>query len=244
MAGAVSAPPKGATLIRADFHVHSNYSPDSVVTFPRLVEGCRRGGIDTVAIMDHDVLEGAVEFNQLSVEARLKGDYAPRVIVGEEVRTSGGEICGLFLREHVPKGLTPLETMQLIRTQGGLVYVPHPFDILKMKRLKARELEELAHMIDIIEAFNGKPRFPGANWLARRFLKDHDFVSAAGSDSHEPTHFGAVYVEMEEFSGPEELMENLRRGTITGRRYNPLASAYVRLRMRRHDGGGGGGRHN
>lgn len=188
--------------------------------------------------MDHDVLEGAVEFHRLSEEMRLRGEYAPRVLVGEEVRTSGGEICGLFLREHVPKGLTPLETMQLIRAQGGLVYVPHPFDILKLKRLKARELEELAHMIDIIEAFNGKPRFPGANWLARRFLSGHDFARAAGSDSHEPTHLGAVYVEMEEFSGPEDLLEKLKEGKTTGKRYNPLASAYVRLKTRRRDGGG------
>jgi len=96
----VPAPSKGAALIKADFHVHSNYSPDSVISFPRLLEGCRRGGIDAVAIMDHDVLEGAVEFHRLSEEMRLRGEYAPRVLVGEEVRTSGGEICGLFLREH------------------------------------------------------------------------------------------------------------------------------------------------
>lgn len=123
--------------------------------------------------------------------------------------------------------------MRLIRSQGGLVYVPHPFDILKLKRLKARQLEELSGMIDIIEAFNGKPRFPAANVLARRFLKDHPFPRGAGSDSHEPTHLGAAHVEMAEFDGPDDLLKKLSAGKVTGRLYSPLASAYVRLKKRR-----------
>jgi hypothetical protein len=219
-------------LINVDFHVHTIHSPDSVITFHLLVESCRAKGLDAVAIMDHDVIEGAFQFAAKAEELKSNGEWAPRILIGEEVRTSGGEICGLFLKEHVPKGLTPLETMRLIRGQGGLVYVPHPFDILKLKRLKARQLEELSVMIDIIEAFNGKPRFPGANALARRFLEDHQFVRAAGSDSHEPTHLGAARVEMEEFNGPLDMLEKLRGGTITGKRYNPLASAYTRVKMR------------
>lgn len=220
-------------LIKVDFHVHTVHSPDSVITFPMLVEGCRAGGIDVVAIMDHDVIEGAFEFAAKSEELRSRGEWAPRVLIGEEVRTSGGEICGLFLEEHVPRSLTPSETMRLIRSQGGLVYVPHPFDILKLKRLKARQLEELSGMIDIIEAFNGKPRFPAANVLARRFLKDHPFPRGAGSDSHEPTHLGAAHVEMAEFDGPDDLLKKLSAGKVTGRLYSPLASAYVRLKKRR-----------
>jgi predicted metal-dependent phosphoesterase TrpH len=221
-------------IINVDFHVHTVHSPDSVITFDMLVEWCGRRNVDAVAVMDHDVIEGAFEFAALSKERLVRGEWAPRVLVGEEVRTSGGEICGLFLSEHVPKGLTPLETMQMIRSQGGLVYVPHPFDILKLKRLNTRELEELTDMIDIIEAFNGKPRFPGANVLARRFLKSHDFPSGAGSDSHEPTHLGAAHVEMEEFEGPSDLPEKLRDGTVVGRLYSPLASALRRVRIRKH----------
>lgn len=224
--------------INVDFHVHTVHSPDSVITFPLLVEGCRAGSIDAVAIMDHDVIDGAFEFAAKSREALSRGGWAPRILIGEEVRTSGGEICGLFLNEHVPKGLPPLETMRIIRDQGGLVYVPHPFDILKLKRLRTRELEELSGMIDIIEAFNGKPRFPGANALARRFLKTHDFPMGAGSDSHEPTHLGAAHVGMEDFDGPGDLLEKLRGGTVTGKLYSPLSSAYTRLKMRREASSG------
>ncbi len=198
-----------------------------------LVEACRREGIDAVAIMDHDVIEGAFEFSRLSKEDLAAGRWAPRILIGEEVRTTGGEICGLFLEEWVPDHLSPVETMDRIRAQGGLVYVPHPFDLLKMKRLKGRELASLSDRIDIIEAFNGKPRLPLANVLARRFLARHPFPRGAGSDSHEPTHLGAAYVEMEDFEGPDDLPGKLERGTVNGKLYSPFASAYIRLKMRR-----------
>ena len=219
--------------MRVDFHVHTIYSPDSVVTFEALRDACRARGLDAVAIMDHDVIEGAFEFRRLSQEATARGEWAPRVLVGEEVRTSGGEICGLFLSEWVPDHLSPLETMRLIREQGGLVYVPHPFDLLKFKRLKAKQLESLAGTIDIIEAFNGKPRLPLANRLAARFLDRHDFPRAAGSDSHEPTHLGTVFVEMEEFEGAEDLLAKLPSGKVSGKLYSPLSSAWTRRKMRK-----------
>lgn len=220
-------------MIRVDFHVHTIHSPDSVITFESLVEACHAKGIDGVAIMDHDVFDGAVEFAAKAEELRGRGEWAPIIIKGEEVRTTDGEICGLFLSERVPDRLSPLETMELIRGQGGLVYVPHPFDLLKLKRLRAAELERLADRIDIIEEFNGKPRLPLANVLARRFLRNHRFPRAAGSDAHEPTHLGAAYVELGEFEGPEALLENLGRGTVLGRLYSPFTSAWTRFRMRR-----------
>jgi len=213
--------------------VHSYYSKDSVITFPLLTEGCRRRGVDLVAIMDHDTYEGALEFKRLSEEKRSAGQWAPRIIPGEEIRTSKGEICGLFLKEHVPKGLPPEETMRLIRSQGGLVYVPHPFDLFKLKRLKAHELEEIAELVDIIEVFNGKPRFPGANMLARNFLREHSFKVAAGSDAHEPTRIGAVRVVLGGFETPEELMRSLSGARVEGRMYSPVWSAILRFYYRK-----------
>lgn len=220
-------------IVKVDFHVHTVYSPDSVITFQDLRDGCREKGIDVVAIMDHDVIEGAFEFAFRSEELLSRGEWSPRVLVGEEVRTTKGEICGLFLSEWVPDHLPPRETMDLIKGQGGLVYVPHPFDLLKLKRLKASELVELSWLIDIVEEFNGKPRLPLANVLARRFLGRHPLTRAAGSDAHEPTHLGAAFVEMEDFSGPGDLMEKLAGGSISGKIYSPFASAYTRFRIRR-----------
>jgi len=220
-------------MLKVDFHVHTVFSPDSVITFELLVQECKRKGIDAVAIMDHDEFEGACAFSEKAAEVRASGGWAPLIIKGEEVRTTGGEICGLFLREKIPRKKTPVETMELIKGQGGLVYVPHPFDLLKLKRLKAKELERLVNegMIDIIEVFNGKPRFPFANILARRFLEDHKIAQAAGSDAHEPIHLGTTYVYMKHFEGPLELLESLRSAEIHGKRYSPLSSAWYRLRM-------------
>lgn len=222
--------------VTVDFHVHTVHSPDSVITFAMLVEGCRRNGVDVVAVMDHDVIDGALEFEQRARDEREAGRPAPRVLVGEEVRTAQGEICGLCISEHVPRGLSAKETMLLIREQGGLVYVPHPFDLLKFKRLKAHELVELEPFIDIIEVFNGKPRFPGANMLARRFLADHRFPAGAGSDSHDPTHLGAAHVLMEEFEGPAELLAKLAGAKVEGKMYSPFSSAYRRVAIRRRAG--------
>lgn len=219
--------------VKVDFHVHTVHSPDSVITFESFIDACRERSIDVVAIMDHDVIEGAFEFASAAEELRSRGEWAPRVLIGEEVRTTKGEICGLFLREWVPDHLPPRETMEIIKAQGGLVYIPHPFDLLKLKRLRASELLELSDLIDIVEEFNGKPRLPLANVLARRFLTRHPFARAAGSDAHEPTHLGAAFVEMEQFSGPEDLMEKLGSGAITGKMYSPFVSAYIRLKMRR-----------
>jgi predicted metal-dependent phosphoesterase TrpH len=219
--------------VRVDFHVHTVHSKDSVITFQALVEGCIEKGIDAVAIMDHDVIDGALEFASRSRELREAGERAPRVIVGEEVRSTGGEICGLFLSERIPDHLEPRKTMELIKEQGGLVYVPHPFDVFKLKRLKARELLEHEDLIDILESFNGKPRFPGANILARRFLARNHFPGGAGSDAHEPVHLGAASVELEEFSGPGDILEKLDRGRISGNMYSPFASAYIRVRLRK-----------
>ncbi len=219
--------------VTADFHVHSYYSRDSVITFPLLVEWCKRSGVDVVAIMDHDRFEGAVEFKRLSEDRRSAGLWAPKIIPGQEIRTTRGEICGLFLEAYVPGRLPPDETMRIIRSQGGLVYVPHPFDILKIKRLKASELVELSNLVDIIEVFNGKPRFPAANLLARRFVQKHPYTLAAGSDAHEPTKIGAVRVLLDDFDTPDELMRSLGNARIEGKMYSPFGSALLRLYYRK-----------
>jgi hypothetical protein len=203
-----------------------------VVTYEDLVSSCADKGIDALAVMDHDVIEGAFEFRRRSEESRARGDWAPEILIGEEVRTTKGEICGLFLSEWVPDHLPPRRTMEIIKGQGGLVYIPHPFDLLKMKRLKASDLVELSDLIDVIEVFNGKPRFPMANVLARRFVRKHPFKVAAGSDAHDPTRIGAAFVEMEPFEGPQDFPDKLDRGAITGKMYCPFASAYTRFKMR------------
>lgn len=210
--------------VRLDLHVHSRYSFDSLIESDGLRRICEERGLAGVAITDHDSLQGGLVF---------AAELPDLVIVpGEEVRSEEGEIIGLFLREEVPPGLPALETMRLIREQGGLVVIPHPFDYVKLRRLSARRLRELAREIDAIEAVNGKPRYWGANGAAGRFARENGLAVTAGSDAHKLEHVGLVYTEMEEFSDAAGFMASLRDADVHGKRYSPWASQLDRWKAR------------
>ena len=106
----------------ADLHVHTNHSKDCAMAVEEVLERAAEVGLDVVAITDHNEVAGG--FEALAVGER----YGVRVIVGEEVKTSEGEVIGLFLKERIAPGLTFAETIAEIKRQGAIVYVPHPFD--------------------------------------------------------------------------------------------------------------------
>ena len=128
--------------MRTDLHMHTHFSPDSEMSPQALVKRCVKVGLDCIAVTDHNTIEGAKEVKRI----------APfTVIVGEEVGSSDGEITGLFLEEAVPRGLSPLETVKLIKAQGGLVSIPHPYDRFRGSVITPRGIEPYA---DIVEIFN------------------------------------------------------------------------------------------
>jgi len=210
--------------IRLDLHVHTTYSFDSTIDPAALREICSERGLAGVAITDHDSLQGSLAF------ASELPDLV--VIPGSEIRSAEGEIIGLFLSEEIPPGLTAPETMRLIHEQGGLVVIPHPFDIVKVQRMTARRLEELMSEIDALEALNGKPRWWWANSRAQRFAAEHGLPVTAGSDAHKASHVGLLYTEMEMFSGPAEFMASLADATLHGDRYSPWSSQLDRWKAR------------
>lgn len=210
--------------IRIDLHVHTLYSFDSSINPGGLREACARRGLAGVAVTDHDSLRGGLAF---------ASELPDLVIVpGEEIKSSEGEVIGLFLAEEIPPGLSAPETMSLIHEQGGLVIIPHPFDYVKKKRMSWRRLAELKGAIDAVEAINGKPRYWGANKRARLFAEEFGLAATAGSDAHKLEHVGLIYTEMEEFEGPLEFMDSLREATLHGERYSPWASQWDRWRAR------------
>lgn len=210
--------------VRLDLHVHTVHSFDSTLDAAGLLEACRRRGLAGVAVTDHDSLRGGLEF---------AAELTQLVIIpGEEIRSAEGEIIGLFLQEEIPPGLPARETMELIHRQGGLVVIPHPFDYVKLKRMTARRLRELSRHIDALEALNGKPRYWGANRRAAAFAARQALPVSAGSDAHRAEDVGRVYVEMEEFTGPEEFLSSLRGATLHGSRYSPWASQLSRWKAR------------
>ena len=170
-------------------------------------------GLDVLCITDHNAVKGAQE---------LAGRLPCRVVVGEELRTHAGEIIGLFLTEHVPFGVSPEEAAQRIREQGGLVYVPHPFDPMRRNLAEPALVALTADgLVDAIEVFNAKTSLRHLNDRAAAFAADHDLAAGAGSDAHVPDALGAAYVEMPDFDGPADFLAKLRGGPVVGHHVDP-----------------------
>ena len=146
------------------------------------------------------------------------------MIVGEEVKTAEqGEVIGLFIEEKIPRGLTMAETVAEIKRQGGLVYVPHPFD--RMHAVPDYEhLPEILDDIDAIEVFNPRVAIGAFNEEAVRFAAKYRIVAGAGSDSHVAQGLGSVRIRMRDFDGPEEFLQSLRDAEITTK---PSSLIYV-----------------
>ncbi len=203
--------------MRADFHIHTEYSMDCNTSLEKIIKRCGEVGVNCSTVSDHGVIEGALEMQK----------RAPfKVIVAEEILTTQGEIIGMFLKEVIPSELPVSETIARIREQGGLVCIPHPFDLIRPSALKDKVIEEIAGEIDIIEVFNARNPLPHSSAKARAFAEKHGMAMSAGSDAHTTNEIGNVWVEMPEFSGRDDFLEALREGEITGRRTNVLNHFY------------------
>ncbi len=198
-------------LIDVDLHMHTDHSHDCATPVEVLLATARDAGLGAIAVTDHNEISGALD-------ARAKAaEYGVKVIVAEEVKTADqGEVIGLFIEEKIPRGMTLEETIAEIRRQGGLVYVPHPFD-------RMHSVPDYEHMlavvgdIDAIEVFNPRIALPAFNEEAVRFAAKYRIVGGAGSDSHVAQGLGSVRIRMRDFDGPEEFLESLRDADITGK---------------------------
>jgi len=172
--------------IRVDMHTHTMFSGDSTTTLDEIVESVIESGIDVLCVTDHNALEGAVRLRTI-----LEEDGICRVIVGEEVKTHTGEIIGLFLSERIPFGETAVRTCEMIRAQGGIVYVPHPFDPMR-RNITEDSLVDIASrgLVDAVEVHNSKTSLQSLNAQARRFAGERDLAMGSGSDAHVPHALG------------------------------------------------------
>jgi glycosyltransferase involved in cell wall biosynthesis len=200
--------------IHVDLHMHTDHSPDCATPVDTLLDTAKRVGLGAIAITDHNEISGALE-------ARERADGI-KVIVAEEVKTADqGEVIGLFIEELIPRGMTLQATIAEIRRQGGLVYVPHPFD--RMHAVPDYEhLLEVVADIDAIEVFNPRVAFSAFNEEAARFASKYRIVAGAGSDSHVVQGLGSVKIRMRDFDGPEEFLESLRDADIVRQRQSLL----------------------
>jgi glycosyltransferase involved in cell wall biosynthesis len=203
-------------LIDVDLHMHTDHSYDCATPVEVLLAEARDRGLGAIAVTDHNEISGALE-------AQAKA-HQIKVIVAEEVKTAEqGEVIGLFINEKIPRGMTLQETIAEIKRQGGLVYVPHPFD--RMHSVPDYEhLLAVIDDVDAIEVFNPRIAISEFNEEAVRFAAKYRIPGGAGSDAHVPQGLGSVRIRMRDFDGPEEFLEALRDADIIR---NPASLLYV-----------------
>jgi predicted metal-dependent phosphoesterase TrpH len=197
-------------LILCDLHMHTEHSYDCSTPVADLLDHAENQGLGAIAITDHNEFDGALEAVELARGRAL------RVIPGEEVKTTSGEVIGLFLNEKIERGMSFGDTIAAIRDQGGVVYLPHPFDRLHSVP-DARTLHRNLAEIDVFEIYNAKLLLDGFNDEAVRFARKYNLTVGAGSDAHVLPAVGTGALRMPSFSTPEEFLISLRSAEILRR---------------------------
>jgi len=191
-------------MIRVEFHCHTIYSHDSLVSIDDLYKAAKEKHLDRVIITDHNRIDGAL----------LAYEKFPDIfIVGEEVMTTEGELLAAFVKEVIPKGLTPKETIQKLKDQGAFVWVPHPFDKARSGSWDLNELKKIAPLVDAIEVFNSRCIDNYKNFLAANFAKDNSLLATVGSDAHSIYELGRSTLVLRDFNDAQELKRSLSTAT-------------------------------
>ncbi len=201
--------------IRAEFHCHTVYSPDSLVELSALLKACDERGIDKIAITDHGSIQGAIKARKMAPD---------RVIVAEEIETPEGEILAYFMNEEIPQGLKPAEVVQRLIGQGAFISLPHPFDPHR-SWWSERTLDQILPYIDGIEVFNARCLRQEYNEAAYEFAVEHEKALMAGSDAHAVKELGRASMTMPWFDDAESLRAAARDANISGE----LSGLYVHM---------------
>jgi predicted metal-dependent phosphoesterase TrpH len=211
--------------LRVDMHVHTRASYDSLNDPDGILPAMDRRGIHRVVITDHDELHAAL---------RLRDRAPDRVMAGEEVRTrEGPDIIGIFLSERIPRGTPLRETCERIRAQGGLVYVPHPFDV--RRRGGGEHLDAVADLVDVVEAHNARCWGAGVNEQGEAWARGRGKPLGAGSDAHSAGEIGTAYVEVPPFPMTRHgFLAALRAGRVACRGTSPRVVAAHSVYARAH----------
>lgn len=212
--------------MKIDMHLHTRASFDCLSDPSAVLERALVCGLDMICITDHNELDTALE---------LSRNHPDRVIAGEEVKTAEGvDVIGLFLSERIPRATPARETCELIRAQGGLVYVPHPF--AGGKGGGGRILEQIEDLVDVVEGFNARIHDPALNERAQRWARARGLPLGAGSDAHTLREVGRGHVELPPFDGtPAGFLSSLERGTLHGTLSSHavhLASTWAKMHKR------------
>jgi predicted metal-dependent phosphoesterase TrpH len=206
-------------MIKIEMHSHTCFSQDAFITPKTFTRQCRNKQLDCVCITDHDTIRGAVEFaKQVPV----------RIIAGEEVSTGQGDVIGLFLKEEISPEMGIVATIERIKAQNGIVYLPHPFDEFRKSSVKLKDAQKIKSEIDVIEVFNSRTFNPEYDAMALEFAQENNIVAAVGSDAHHWLELGNAYMEMADFDSPESFLKSLRIATYVAKKCAFVLRLYIK----------------
>lgn len=198
-------------LLKTVFHVHTDYSHDCDLPVEAVLEEARARGVQCLTITDHDNMEGA-----RAAAALARPDL--EIIAGEEITTLEGHLIGLFLDEPIEPGQSARRTAELIRRQGGLVVVPHPFNRLFDCGLR-EHVYDLIDLVDIIEVSNAQNFLQRPNRQARALAERFEMPMLVGVDTHRPGYLDSCYQWVPVFNGPQEFLQSVRRAQLVPGRH-------------------------
>jgi predicted metal-dependent phosphoesterase TrpH len=200
------------TLWNVDLHSHTKWSKDCLTEFEEIINLAKKRGIDRIAITDHNTAGGAIAMQKIAPEL---------VIVGEEIMTNQGEILAYYVRESIPAGLSPMETIQRLRDQGAVISVSHPFDRLRKGAWEEDQLLQIMEHVDAIEIYNARCIFPVDNDKALKFAQEHHLCGTAGSDAHTRIEYGRAMTCLRPFNNADEMRAAIRDAEYIKRLSSP-----------------------
>lgn len=209
--------------MKVDLHTHSTASPDGGIRPADYAALLRNGTLNYIAVTDHDTIDLALDLH------KIHGD---RIIVGQEITCQEGELVGLFLTKKITPGTTVLQAAKAIHAQGGIVYVPHPFETVR-KGISPALLEAVAADVDIIEVHNGRAVFQNLGPKALTWARLNKKPTAASSDAHGKRGAGTTYSVVPHPPTAQNLVAQLQTAKLVAE-HPPLHSllypTYHRLR--------------
>lgn len=200
-------------MLRVEFHCHTSYSKDSLLSPEDLVETCLMKGIDRVVITDHNSTAGAIKTQKIDPH---------RVIVGEEIMTTKGELLAFFVKDEIPAGETPAKVISLLRQQEAFISVSHPFDLWRGGHWQEADLLEIIPFVDAIETFNARCMQRRFNDEAQKFARLYNLPGTAGSDAHTAYELGKATMLLPEFNDRLSLRKAIVEGSQDVSRSSPL----------------------
>lgn len=210
-------------MYKIDLHTHSVASKDGGISSAEYRKILNKRIVDMVAVTDHDRIDFA--------QALQESLGADKVIIGQEVTTTDGDIVGLYLKEAVPAGLSAAKAVRAIKAQDGLVLIPHPFETVR-QGIQLPTLESIAESVHMIEGQNGRAVVQNFSAQAIAWGTKHGKQIVANSDAHGYKGVGHTYTTVASLpTDKDALIECLSQSTITFARPPLFTLLYPAINM-------------